>query len=68
MPIPTRIVSRRTPGGSDVTKISIEASTSAYFETTPTSEREQKYAKFRPAGVNLSEEDFTAAIDDVSGV
>lgn len=62
---PTRIVSRRTPGGSDVTKISIEASTSGFFPGVSDPEREQKYADFRPNGVNLSEDDFTTAVDDV---
>lgn len=62
---PTRIVSRRTPGGPDVTKITIEAALSGFFTAAPISEREQNYADFRPKGANLSEDGFTKAVDDV---
>ena len=51
-----------------MTKISIEASTSGFFPTIPDSEREDKYAKFRPVGVNVSEHDFLTAVDDVRRV
>ena len=64
---PTRIVSRRTPGGPDVTKITIEATISGFFEKAPSAsfEREQKYAEFERSGNDLSEKDFTRAVDDV---
>ena len=59
-------MSRRTPGGPDITKISIEASASNVFPTIAQGDREKKYANFRPIGVDLSEDDFTKAVDDVS--
>lgn len=64
---PTRIVSRRTPGGPDVTKITIEATIFGLFETAPSAsfERELKYADFERTGNDLSEQDFIAAVDDV---
>lgn len=64
---PTRIVSRRTPGGPDVTKITIEAAIFGLFEKAPSAsfERTQKYAEFGRSGNDLSEKDFVRTVDDV---
>lgn len=62
---PTRIVSRRTPGESDVTRISIEAAFSGPFSQSPLEERQQRYAMFTQTSSNFTAAEFLTVVEKV---
>ena len=58
-------MSRRTPGGSDITRISIEPSITGPFSNVLVEARQQEYAKFDHSSSKFSAADFLTIVDKV---
>ncbi|KAL8823924.1 MAG: hypothetical protein Q9191_005437 [Dirinaria sp. TL-2023a] len=65
---PTRIVSRRTPGGSEITRISIEATFSGSFSHSPLEERQLEYAKFEHSSSNFTATEFLSVVEKATSL
>lgn len=65
---PTRIVSRRTPGGSEITRISIEATFSSPFNQTPVEERQLEYAKFDHSSSKFTATEFLTVVEKATSL
>lgn len=67
---PTRIVSRRTPNQSDVTKISIEPNVFDWtWQYTPPADRAQRleaYGHFEHSSPNITSKSFRDVVEEVS--